>query len=181
MENLELTRSPDRKYTRIVVSNAEATVTIEVRSNLPPRDRRTIGITFLRLLSPFLRYFSTAEVFYSEDRSLDTWRTLARGVRIFRSASPDSETGRMGFEIRMARLKYAWSQTDLAAKANLSQFHISRLERGLCHPNASTIAILERVLNQRLPSLGLRKKGENVLIGQGKKIFSEMARELSRS
>ena len=151
--------------TRVTLIGFVGRISFEIVSRLPPKERRAVAVAFFRHIRPFLDRYSRGDVHHS-DGSNDFRRNEERGFTLFPSAEFDTKLGRLGFNIRMARLKRRRSQGQLALEAKISRKQLSLIERGLCCPHKATLQRLERALDQPVPSRGVRKKVANVTSAQ---------------
>jgi predicted transcriptional regulator len=51
-------------------------------------------------------------------------------------------------QCKMARAALGWGIRDLARRARISQTTVTRFENGLAKPNASTLAVMQRALEE---------------------------------
>ena len=121
-------------------------IQMRIRSRLSPRQRRTVGIAFMRQIRPFLEYFSTQSIYHTDHEITDFNRNDQRGLNLFSSADFSSKNAQCGFEIRMRRLEKGLSQQDLATQSGLSNRHLSKIERGICRPTHRTRMRLDAIL-----------------------------------
>lgn len=74
-------------------------------------------------------------------------------------------------QIRAARALLGWSQSDLAARAGLSQTGIARIENGTNHPNSQTLSKIENAFEDNdiefIDVSGVRKKTGDVRVFRG--------------
>lgn len=166
-------QSAAKESTSIEVTSQIGSIHIEIRSRDRSQFRRSIALALFREIKPFLKYFRSAQLKHYDDGSSSFKRSEERGLIIPTSSSMGA-TGILGFEIRMARLKNGWSQSELAQRADICSRNLSRIERGLCHPHRFTLVRLEAALNttlaHRLPN---QRKAEKVEIAQGAAIRRE--------
>ncbi|HRQ60079.1 MAG TPA: helix-turn-helix transcriptional regulator [Alphaproteobacteria bacterium] len=74
-------------------------------------------------------------------------------------------------QIRAARALLGWSQSDLAARAGLSQTGIARIENGTNHPNSQTLSKIQNAFDEAdiefLDLTGVKKRTGEVKILKG--------------
>jgi DNA-binding XRE family transcriptional regulator len=151
--------------TQVYLSGFRGWIRFEIVSKAPPRERRAIAVEFFRRLRPFIDQYSRGDVHHSGG-SLDFQRDEERGFTLFPSAEFETRLGKLGFGIRMARLKKRWSQSTLASEAKISRKQLSLIERGFCCPHKATLQRLERALDHPLPHRGIRRKVAKVTFAQ---------------
>lgn len=85
-------------------------------------------------------------------------------------------------QIRAARALLGWSQSDLAARAGLSQTGIARIENGTNHPNSQTLSKIEHAFDQVniefLGNSGVRKRTGEVRTFRGADGLKEFLTDL---
>lgn len=85
-------------------------------------------------------------------------------------------------QIRAARALLGWSQSDLAARAGLSQTGIARIENGTNHPNSQTLSKIEKAFDQVniefLSTNGVRKRTGEVRVFRGADGLKEFLTDL---
>lgn len=113
---------------------------------MPPQARRTLGVSLIRSMKPILKYLRNFEIRH-EGEMLSLPRLEERGLPLSRSPDLDTEAGRIGFEIRMKRLKIGWTQQELAARAVVNSRHLSEIELGLVRVRPRTLQKLQTVLD----------------------------------
>lgn len=74
-------------------------------------------------------------------------------------------------QIRAARALLGWSQSDLAARAGLSQTGIARIENGTNHPNSQTLSKIELAFDENniefIDTSGVRKRETSFRVLKG--------------
>src|ERR1044072_8850250 len=126
MNRLFVRRSQSAETTSIELISSLGSIGIRIKSRLNSRQRRAIGIEFYKQIKPFLKYFHRFSV-HHEFGGQDFRRDEKRGIPEFQSLSLETPQGQLGFEIRMRRLEFGWSQRELASRAGLSLFHLSKI------------------------------------------------------
>src|SRR5206468_12110226 len=110
-------------------SGPVAVLDLRIKSRLNSRQRRLIGVTLMRALSPWLRYFSEYTVDMDRPR-LPRERTVSQN----------------GFEIRMRRLKAGLTQAELASLTGIHTSSLCAIESGTSQPHRSTLQRIEAAL-----------------------------------
>jgi DNA-binding transcriptional regulator YiaG len=119
------------------IRDPETTVEIKVLSLLGKRERRALLRVLFRQIRPYLKDQLGTTLDHSPDGNIRNERNRQRGLQEFsRAINPAEE--RLGFEIRMKRLKLGLTQAQLAARLGLRRSHLSELERGLHRPRPQT-------------------------------------------
>jgi DNA-binding XRE family transcriptional regulator len=135
-------------------------VTIRIHGRASRRERRAILLAAYRRIAPLFKVVCVTEPEYENgwiahrDGSWqNAFRDLDRPISMRQAVKTRTQRQKLGFEIRMRRLKQGRSQEALAAAANINRSHLSRIERGHCQVKLSTLACIERVLNgQQAPN-----------------------------
>jgi len=120
----------DLRTTFVEVHGTVARISVQITGHSKSRQRRAIAIALLRQIRPLLEHFSGGMLRHGED-STNFRRLEERGLNLFKSLSPSSLNGMLGFAIRMRRLELG-----------LSVNQISRIERGLSRPHRRTLQCL---------------------------------------
>jgi DNA-binding XRE family transcriptional regulator len=121
-------------------------INLKIISSMPPQARRAIGASLVRSMKPILKYLRNFE-FRHESELVSLPRLEERGFPLDRSPDLDTEKGRIGFEIRMKRLKIGWTQQELADRASVNSRHLSEIELGLVRVRSRTLQKLRGALD----------------------------------
>jgi DNA-binding XRE family transcriptional regulator len=122
---------------------------LKIFSSMPPQGRRTVAVSLIRSMKPILKYLRNFDI-HHEGEMVSLPRLEARGLPLSRSPDLDTEQGRVGFEIRMKRLKIGWTQQELADRASMNSHHLSRIELGLVRVRPRTLEKINGVLRSLL-------------------------------
>jgi len=141
----------DAKTQRSVIeaSGGAGLIQLKIFTKMPPQARRAIGASLIRSMKPILKYLRNFQILHDGDW-LSLPRLEARGLPLTRSPDLDTEQGRIGFEIRMKRLKIGWTQQELADRASMDFRHLSRIELGTVKARAKALDKIHKVLNSML-------------------------------
>lgn len=151
----------DLRTSFVEVHGTLARISIKISGRLKSRQRRAIAVALLRQVRPLLEHFSGGMIRHGED-STDFRRLEERGLNLFKSSSPCSPNGRLGFAIRMRRLELGLSLRALSSRAGLSVDQISRIERGLSRPQRRTLQSLGKALgNDFAEEISERSPGQS--------------------
>ena len=154
-------RSRDYKR-RVKIQNMDQTTQIEAIGSLGILDlrikskilsvqqRRLIGVTFIRQIRPWLKYFTTLKL-HHWDHMKAHWCTQDYGIPTFLNLAL-STLLRDDLEQKFVCdvLQRGWTQRELAKKAGVGSCHLSEIERGLRSPRRRTIERLEVALEASL-------------------------------
>ncbi len=120
-----------KRHTRISLRGVAAKMTIEIESAGSINEDKEFVKSFVRHIRPWLKYFNRSEI---------THHDLNRACGI------ESPHARAGFEIRIQRLKLGLTQKKLADLSNLSQRHVSLIERAKIWPREQTLKQIKQAL-----------------------------------
>lgn len=148
MQKISICRRVRGQMTVVRASNSHLSLTLQIQGGFGPRRRRAIALLFFRQLRPLLAQFRAISLSHWEDHSADELRKIKRGLPLFRHGNPCSKAAKLGFDLRMSRLKNGWNQKTLAALAGISSDQVSRIERALCQPRPETRKALESAFSQ---------------------------------
>ncbi|MGK5087063.1 helix-turn-helix transcriptional regulator [Bdellovibrionota bacterium FG-2] len=141
---IKISRSNDRRRSVVDVWNHLYHVRMEIRTNLPAKQRRAIAVYFFKHLRPCLKHDFSISLQHDTFRG-DFEDIKRRGLPTFQS-SKNEKLRKNGFNIRMRRLDLGWTLNELAQASGIDASHLSELERGLYAPRALTLKKLEKAL-----------------------------------
>lgn len=141
-------RSGNYEITTLDLSSPDFELGLTLISKLGKRERRAITLSFLRQIRPWFKHFTHQSINHNASGVSFNLRDQERKVKQFHTQPITSLAGRIGFEIRMQRLKIGLSQVLLAKAAGIKRPHLSKIERGLHHPFPQTIQKIKNALKE---------------------------------
>jgi transcriptional regulator with XRE-family HTH domain len=119
-----------RKDSKLWFRKPGALFELRVRTNKTKKFRRQVLLLLFRAMKKELRELSTLELTHSDASLWAICRDMDRRVSLHQSMNLDTNEETQGFEIRMKRLHYGFTQKEFAELVGIARVHLSRLERG---------------------------------------------------
>lgn len=153
-----------RRGTEMVVECTNFELKVEVRGSVSQRERRAVLLATFRRISPLFKLMDFEEPVYEEGWIVhrdggweNAFRDRRKGVRLRQAVRSRTPEQKLGFEIRMRRLKLGLSQVSLARSANINRSHLSQIERGQCRVKLETLRRIESQLRRPTSTQQLTK------------------------
>jgi DNA-binding XRE family transcriptional regulator len=139
----------------MVVEAARFNLKIEVKGLINKRERRAVLLATFRRIDPLFKLldfedhrFDEGWIVHRDGSWENAFRDLERGVKLRQAVRTRTSEQKLGFEIRMRRLKIGLSQQALAASAGINRSHLSQIERGQCRVKLMTLRLIENALGR---------------------------------
>jgi DNA-binding XRE family transcriptional regulator len=139
---------PGHSRSEIHLSAGFVKCTLSLRGPISKRMRRTMLVSVFRALVPVFRELS-GYITHAESAPLNRFREEERGISLKQSPEATTSPQRLGFQIRIRRLKLKLTQAELAGLCEIRPSHLCELERGRCNPRPGTLRVIVSTL-QRL-------------------------------
>lgn len=148
---LKFSRNP-YGLTALELRGKEFDLELKLVSRLGKRERRTIIRAFLRHIKPWLFHLRDGAIDHPDCAIIRNTRTWRRGIPTDPGKPFDDPRAKLGYEIRMKRLRMGLTQTELAAQLDISRPHLSAIEKGHFTPRSKTWCAVSLFLDQIAPS-----------------------------
>jgi DNA-binding XRE family transcriptional regulator len=107
-----------------------------------PQERRQIAMMIADMVSKVFGELNDSWIVHPDGYKANIPRDEDREIPLNRALKLVTEEGRIGFEIRMRRLKFGWSQRELSRRSGVDFKQISLIERGRCRIRETTFTRL---------------------------------------
>jgi DNA-binding XRE family transcriptional regulator len=147
---LKFTRNP-YGLTTLELQSKDFDLELKLVSRLSKRERRAIIRGFLRHIKPWLAHLRDGAIDHPNCAIIRSTRARQRGISKDQGLLFDDPRAKLGYEIRMKRLRMGLTQKDLATKLKISRPHLSSMERGQFTPRAKTWSAVCKFLEEASP------------------------------
>jgi DNA-binding XRE family transcriptional regulator len=148
---LKFSRNP-YGLTTLELRGRDFDLELKLVSRLGKKERRTIVRGFLRQIKPWLFHLREGAIDHPDCAIIRSSRARRRGISIDQGLPFDDPRAKLGYEIRMKRLRMGLTQSELAAQLDISRPHLSAIERGHFTPRAKTWSAVTLFLSEIAPS-----------------------------
>ena len=123
---------------------------MEIRGLGPAQERRQVALAISEMVSRVFAVSEGCSWVVHKGGDYNRERDERRGIRLERAPEVESPAGRLGFEIRLARLELGWSQEYLASRAEINRGQLSLIERGKVRVSERTLRRLKQALAENV-------------------------------
>lgn len=135
--------------TSLEIETESFALQLQLISEMNQRERSLIARSFFQWVKPWLEQVTRVthvSMDHTGHAAHISLKSRNRKLREFRISAIDTPAGKLGYEIRMRRLKIGRSQAELAGAVGIQRSHLSALERGLYRPKPGTLTQIWKVL-----------------------------------
>jgi DNA-binding XRE family transcriptional regulator len=144
-------------------------IKIEISGPVTRRQRRAMLLGIFHRVSPLFRLiepgadeYPNGSLIHCDGNGENLIRDLDRGIKLRQALKTETRSEKLGFEIRMLRLKKGLSQKKLANKLGIDRGNISEIEKGHHNAKPGTIEAIKTHLNALTdkPTFDARGEGD---------------------
>lgn len=127
----------------ILYGSIRMTLTLD---NVPQLShRRALLLAIFLKIQEVLPDSTASAIFHFDGKKFDFSHDQEFQIKTTQALRTTSDAEKLGFRIRIWRLKKGWTQTDLSKKIGISRTHLSQIEQGWHFPSPKTVRALHKI------------------------------------